>query len=152
MRLIDITKNSSYFTDEIFQSAELLSFSNKAIARINIECNTYFKDIESLEEDYKEIPKSWLFSLLSPYISYGIKMNDTSLTEARMYLEEFYNTLKSFKDNLYNLVKAYENGDTENGVNPDNVNPVGLGGAYPIDNALTITSMWFGDNTFGGNM
>lgn len=150
MDLRTIANNSSYFTDEKYSDAELLSFANKAIARINIECKTYFKDFVNMNDNYTAIPKKWLLSLISPYISYGIKMNDTSLTEAQMYLEEFYSALRNFQEELGTLVELYEKGDTENGISPEYVSKEGFGGAYGIDTSGAINKGWFGSNLNGG--
>ncbi len=150
MDLKSIANNSAYFTDEKFSDIELLSFANKAISRINIECKTYFKDFETMSDKYIAIPKKWLLSLISPYLSYGIKMNDTSLTEAQMYLEEFYSALKKFQEELGTLIEIYTKGDTENGVSPEFASSDGFGGAYGIDTSGAINKGWFGNNSNGG--
>ena len=84
MNLKDIVTNSQFFTDETISSINYLSVANKALAIINVECKTLFPSIESDTTPYYYMPKNWLYALLSPYISYAIKMNDSSLSEAEM--------------------------------------------------------------------
>lgn len=151
MTLRYIANNSAYFTDEKFGETELLSFANKAIARVNIECKTYFPNFPSMTEEYTALPSKWLMSLVSPYLSYGIKMNDTALTEAQMYLEEFTRALMIFKDDLGTLIDLYNNGDTENGISGEYASSDGFGGAYGINTAGAIDKGWFGDQGNGGS-
>lgn len=150
MTLTEITENSEIFTDETFDDEDLIKFANKAISRINTECKTLFPFFEDAITDYTAIPKMWLLDLVSTYIAYGIKMNDSSLTEANLYLDEFYRALKNFVDNLGALVEMYENGDTENGVSGEFINTVGFGGVYRIDTINAINVGFFGNNGNGG--
>ena len=100
MNLKTIIDNSAIFTDEKFKDTDLISLANKGISRINTECNTLFPFYTGVSEEYTHIPKNWQYDLISTYISYGIKMNDSSLTEANMYLDEFYRILNTFKDSF----------------------------------------------------
>ena len=151
MLLRNIIANSALFTDEKFSDADLLSFANRAIARINNECNTLFPDYTTALEDYTAIPKNWQLDLISPYLSYGIKMNDTSIVEADRYLQEFYQVLNAFKGKLGSLVVKYANGDVVNGVSSEYVDPDGFGGAYGIDTANAVDGGWFGSNGNAGS-
>ena len=80
MTLSDIVNNSQFFTDETVAQINSVSVANKALSIINTECKTLFPFMENLTDVYNYMPKNWLFSLLSPYISYAIKMNDSSLS------------------------------------------------------------------------
>ena len=104
MTLDEILVNSHFSTDENITQDIAISTANRAIALINTECKTLFPKFESYSEPYTSMPSNWLFTLLSPYISYTIKMNDTSLSEADRYLEAFYRALNNFKDNLGALI------------------------------------------------
>ena len=150
MTLKTITTNSAIFTDENFSDADLLSIANKGISRINTECKTLFPFYTSIDEDYKYIPSNWQLDLISNYVSYGIKMNDSSLSEANMYLDEFYRVLNTFKDNLGSLIDRYENGDTEGGISSEYIDSVGFGGVYGIDTSGAINVGFFGNNSNGG--
>lgn len=151
MTLKTITENSSIFTDETLTSDNLLSFANKGISRINTECKTLFPFFESMSEEYNAFPDMWMLDLLSPYISYGIKMNDGSLSEADRYLDEFYRVLSQFKDSLGTLVDAYDKGDTKNGVSSEYIDEVGFGGVYGIDTSGAINIGFFASNGNGGS-
>lgn len=151
MTLKNITDNSAIFTDEKFSEANLLSLANKAIARINTECKTLFPFYNAINETYTALPDIWQLDLLSPYISYGIKMNDSSLSEADRYLDEFYRILNNFKDNLGALVDKYDQGDTTNGISSEFIDNVGFGGVYGIDTSGAINIGFFGNNGNGGS-
>lgn len=151
MTLKTITTNAGIFTDENFSDANLLSFANKAISRINTECKTLFPFYNAINEEYEALPSFWQLDLLSPYISYGIKMNDSSLSEANMYLDEFYRALNNFKDNIGTLVDNYKNGDTANGISSEYINEEGFGGVYGIDTSGAVNIGFFGSNGNGGS-
>ena len=151
MNLRVIINNSSVFTDEKFKDADLLSIANKGISRINTECNTKFPFYTSVIDNYTHIPQSWQYDLISTYLSYGIKMNDSSLTEANMYLDEFYRILNAFKDSIGTLIERYNSGDIANGIAPEYIETVGFGGVYGIDTSGAINVGFFGSNSNGGS-
>lgn len=151
MNLKDIVTNSQFFTDETISSINYLSVANKALAIINVECKTLFPSIESDTTPYYYMPKNWLYALLSPYISYAIKMNDSSLSEAEMYLNEFYRALENFKDNLGTLVTNYDESDPDSGISSDMIADTGFGGVYEIDTSNAINVGWFGYDSNGGS-
>lgn len=150
MTLKTIINNASIFTDEKFTESDLLSIANKGISRINTECGTLFPYYVDSNSDYTAIPSNWQMDLMSVYISYGIKMNDSSLSEADRYLDEFYRILNSFKDKLGTLVNKFNNGDTINGISPDFIESEGFGGVYGIDTSGAIDVGFFGSNSNGG--
>ena len=151
MTLAEITKNSAIFTDETFSVENILSLANRAISRINVECKTLFPFYTDTTSEYTAIPPIHQFDMISPYLSYGIKMNDSALSEANIYLDEFYKALNSFKDSIGSLVEAYEQGDTENGLSGEYINSIGYGGVYGIDTSDAINIGFFGDNGNGGS-
>ena len=151
MTLKIILKNSEIFTDEKFNEENLISIANKAISRINTECNTLFPFYGSVNDDYTAIPQMWQLDLVSPYVSYGIKMNDSALSEADRYLDEFYKALSNFKDKLGSLVDKYDSGDTINGISSEYLDSVGFGGVYGIDTTGAINIGFFGNNGNGGS-
>ena len=151
MTLQEIVNNSQFFTDENVVQVNSLSVANKALSIINTECKTLFPFMNSLNDTYTYMPKNWLFALLSPYLSYAIKMNDSSLSEADRYLEEFYRALNNFKDNLGSLIASYEEGDPESGISPDMIVEDGLGGVYQIETVDAMDIGWFGNNGNGGS-
>ena len=151
MTLAEITKNSAIFTDENFSVDNILSLANRAISRINVECKTLFPFYTDTTSEYTAIPPIHQFDMISPYLSYGIKMNDSALSEANIYLDEFYKALNSFKDSIGTLVEQYENGDTENGLSGEYINSIGYGGVYGIDTSDAKNIVFFGSNGNGGS-
>ena len=151
MTLAEIIKNSAIFTDENFSVENMISFANKAISRINGECNTNFPFYTDSTTEYKAIPAIYQLDMISSYLSYGIKMNDSSLSEANMYLDDFYKALNLFKDKIGSLVEAYEKGDTKNGISGEYINSIGYGGVYGIDTSDAINIGFFGYNGNGGS-
>lgn len=151
MTLQEIVTNSQFFTDETVAQINSVSVANKALSIINTECKTLFPFMENLSDTYNYMPSNWLFALLSPYISYAIKMNDSSLSEADRYLEEFYRALNNFKDNLGSLLATYDETDPESGISSDMVVEDGLGGVYQIDTSEAINVGWFGNSGNGGS-
>lgn len=150
MMLSAIIKNSNIFTDENLSNDNLLSIANKGIARINTEIGTRFPEYKTVTEEYVAFPASWQLDLISNYLSYGVKMNDSSLTEANMYLDEFYRILNNLKDKLGTLVDIYNNGDAKNGISPEYIETEGFGGVYGIDTSGAINVGFFGDMGNGG--
>lgn len=151
MKLVDIKNNSAIFTDENFSVEDILSLANRAISRINVECKTRFPYYTDMTTEYTAFPDINQFDLISPYLSYGIKMNDSSLSEASRYLDEFYRALSAFKDSIGSLVEAYNQGDTENGISSEYINDIGYGGVYGIDTSNAINIGFFGYNGNGGS-
>ena len=151
MTLAKIMDNSAIFTDENFSVEQIVSIANRAISRINAECKTLFPFYTYTTNEYTSIPAVWQYDMISPYLSYGIKMNDSSLSEANLYLDEFYRALNTFKDNIGSLVEAYEQVDTENGLSGEYINSIGYGGVYGIDTSNAINMGFSGSNGNGGS-
>ena len=116
MTLQEVITNSQFFTDETVIQVNSLSVANKALSIINTECKTLFPFMDNVTDTYSYMPSNWLFALLSPYLSYAIKMNDSSLSEADRYLDEFYKALNNFKDSLGSLISSYDETDPESGI------------------------------------
>ena len=151
MTLYNIIKKSNIFTDENLASEDLINIANKGISRINTECGTLFPDYKGINEEYDAFPDTWQTDLITSYMSYGVKMNDSSLTEANMYLDEFYRALSSFKDKLSTLVDNFENGNISNGISSEYIDKTGFGGIYGIDTSGAINVGFFGFNGNGGS-
>lgn len=150
MLLSNIVKNSAIFTDEQFSDVDLLNLANRAISRINNDCKTLFPKFTATNVNYTAIPDDWQIDLISPYLSYGIKMNDASMGEADRYLDEFYKNLISFQANLGRLVDNYLNGNEANGVSDSYIDMNGFGGVYGINTTNAIDRGWFGGHGNGG--
>lgn len=130
MKLSRIIPWSENFTDEVQTNAFAISFANKAIAKINIECGLILPFLDTVEDDYTAMPDSWFVELLTTYLNYGIKMNDASLTEAREYRMDFEVALTKFRDVAQSII-ADEYLDDSNA------------GAYIMDTSNAIDIGWF---------
>lgn len=131
MTLQELMQMSEDFTDETQTQSFGLSYANEALATISTRAGLLLPFISNIEEAYTALPKHWLVRLLSPYLSYGVKMNDASLSEAREYREKFELALMEFKDVAHNVV-------AEEFHDPDST------GVYQIDTSLAIDIGWFG--------
>lgn len=145
MTLREIIASISIFTDENFSDSQLLTLANRGISRINTNCSTHFPDYSTVTEEYSAFPADWQRDLIGNYVSYGIKMNDTSRSEASDYLEEFYRILGEFKENLGKLVDAEK-------IAIDMVDLDGFGGAYGIDTSEAVSKDFFTNRSNAGSM
>lgn len=151
MKLSEIIETSDIFTDENLDDEGLLRIANTGISRINNECGTVFPFFENTSTDYTAIPKYWIKTLITYYMSYGVKMNDTALSEADRYLDEFYKCLQLFKENLYGMVDKFDKGDISNGISSEFIITEGLGGVYGIETSGAINVGYFGNMSNGGS-
>lgn len=103
MTLDEIVVVSDSFTDESATAQMKMGFGNTAIAIINTKLGLMLPRITGAKEDYKALPWSWFQRILTPYISYGVKMNDGSLNEAQFYKEEFEQALFDLKSDINNV-------------------------------------------------
>lgn len=145
MTLREIINSINLFTDENFSDAQIIILANRGISRINTTCGTHFPDYTSATMDYNYFPADWQRDLIGNYVAYGIKMNDTSRSEASDYLEEFYRILGEFKQNLGKLVDAGK-------IEVSMVDLDGFGGAYGIDTSEAIGKDFFTNRNNAGSM
>lgn len=96
--LRDLVEASDAWTDEFIIDEFILKYANQCMAYINTEVGLnlpYFTDDKS---KYIAIPAKWLRRLVTPYLSWSIKMNDGSITEAQIYWQHFISGLGDFND------------------------------------------------------
>lgn len=106
MKLSELKTQSEAYTDEIMTSAFALAYANKAIAYINTEISIELPFFANVDDDYDALTDAWLMRLVTPYLAYGIKMNDTSLSEANRYEQEFAASLIAFKEVFADVIDA----------------------------------------------
>jgi hypothetical protein len=145
MTLREIIDGINIFTDENFSDIQLLTLANRCISRINTNCSTHFPDYTAVTAEYEAFPADWQRDLVGNYVAYGIKMNDTSRSEASDYLEEFYRILGEFKQNLGKLVSAEI-------ISVDMIDIDGFGGAYGIDTSDAVGKDFFSSRSNAGSM
>lgn len=88
---------SDAYTDEVQVKTGAVGYANTAISRINTKFNLKLPFITDIEEEYSALDDSWFVLFMTNYLSYGIKMNDGSLSEAREYKQNFEQALYDFE-------------------------------------------------------
>jgi hypothetical protein len=117
MNLAQITQAANVYTDENFNVNISQVYANEAIARINIELKTKLPSfLEATSDDYTALPEKWIRTVIVPYVSYSIKMNDGSLNEADRFLQQFNQGLFSLKNNKHIVItENYQDTGFKNG-------------------------------------
>jgi hypothetical protein len=133
MKLKDIMLWSDGFTDEV-QTAQLaVGYANKAIAAINTNFNTRLPFITDVNTDYTALEANWFVRFMMSSLSYGIKMNDGSLTEAMEYKSDFEVAMYEFE------------GADKSSVIPDEQYRGDGVLVQQIDTSYAIDAGWFGN-------
>lgn len=111
MTLQDITAATHNFTDEMHSEAMILNYVNEAISVINSQIGIELPEMK-FEGHYNGFKADfWVTALFVPYASYGVKMNDGSLEEAMIYLDNFNNQLERLGKNVHKAVESEYLGD-----------------------------------------
>ena len=134
MKLKDIMTWSDGFTDEVQTSTLAIGYANKALATINTNFNLALPFITDVTADYTALNDNWFVRFMMAALSYGIKMNDGSITEAQEYKNDLEVAMYDFEgiDKTYVVEEAY------------------LGDGMmveQIDTSYAIDTGWFGDGT-----
>lgn len=140
MKLKTVMSWSDGYTDEVQSNTLALGFANKQIADLNTTFNLKLGFIENVDTDYGDMNDSWFVRFMLPALSYGIKMNDGSLTEAREY-----------KNILDRAMYDFEGVEKSTVIAEDKI--VGDSGTtYMIDTSNAIDIGWFnsGNSGWGG--
>jgi len=98
MTLDEMTKVANSSTDENFRTNQTMFFANEAISVVNAEVGTRLPFIEEVNEEYTALTETWIRQIIIPYISYSIKMNDSAIQEAVLFLDSFNRGLNRIKD------------------------------------------------------
>lgn len=97
MKLRDIMVWSDGFTDEVQTAGLAIGYANRAIAAINTNFNTRLPFVIDVNDDYDALEENWFVRFMMAALSYGIKMNDGSMTEAMEYKNEFEVAMYEFE-------------------------------------------------------
>lgn len=100
MNLAQITAAANVYTDENFNTTTVQTYTNEAIARINIELKAKlpFFNVDT-SDDYSALAEQWIRTVIVPYVAYSIKMNDGSLNEADRFLRQFNQGMFTLRNN-----------------------------------------------------
>lgn len=111
MTLNEMSKIANDYTDENIATGMLHSFANGAISRVNIELKSKLPLIDNVET-YTALDDDWINAIVIPFMCWSIKMNDSSLNEAQIYLFQFQEGLREIKKNKYLAIDEAYRGDS----------------------------------------
>lgn len=104
--------------EESFTTSQILGFTNDAIAKINVECDANFPNIDSNGTEYTAFPDKWQRVLLIPFIIGRVKQVDSSQFEYNDSFAEFNNNLILFKSK-YAIPDDYKETNTTTRLDDD---------------------------------
>lgn len=135
MKLETLMSWSDSFTDETQTGTNALAYANEGIAVVNTKCGLVLPYIETIAEDYTALPQDWFVRFLLNALNYGVKMNDSSLSEAYEYKSRFDIAIYDFNGlNKATIVAPEYLSTTQSS-------------AYQIDTSNAIDIGWFGGTT-----
>jgi hypothetical protein len=97
MNITEITRIANNYTDEVFTTSVCLDFANEAIAKINVALGVNLPYM-NLADSYTLLDQQWIRTVIVPYVSYSIKLNDGSLNESQVnFLQRYEQGVKELK-------------------------------------------------------
>jgi hypothetical protein len=120
--------------DEDFSSTQIVQFVNDAIARINIECQANFPEMNVEDSsEYPGFPNKWQRALFVPFVVGRMKAVDASQFEYNDNYSEFLSNLAQFKVK-FPVPDAYKDTNESVSFEPDFTgNAWSWGGSDPSD-------------------
>lgn len=92
---------SNRHTDEEQQQADGLNFFNAGVALINSRLKTRLPRVESIQDNYEALSDTWVVSIIGNYLSWAMKMQDGSLSEADRYRVLFEQGIEDLREVMY---------------------------------------------------
>jgi hypothetical protein len=108
MTITDITRIANNYTDEVFTASVCLDFANEAIAKINAALGAKLPYYQ-LTGDYSStiLGEEWQRTVIVPYVSYSIKLNDGSINESQInFLQRYEEGLKELRKNKKTAISS----------------------------------------------
>jgi hypothetical protein len=97
MNITEITRIANNYTDEVFTTSVCLDFANEAIAKINVALGVSLPYM-NLTDSYTLLNQQWIRTVIVPYVSYSIKLNDGSINESQVnFLQRYEQGVKELK-------------------------------------------------------
>jgi hypothetical protein len=97
MNITEITRIANNYTDEVFTTSVCLDFANEAIAKINVALGVSLPYM-NLTDSYTLLNQQWIRTVIVPYVSYSIKLNDGSINESQInFLQRYEQGVKELK-------------------------------------------------------
>jgi hypothetical protein len=101
MTITEITRIANNYTDEVFTASVCLDFANEAISKINIALGAKLP-YYTPTGDYPTtiFGDEWQRTVVVPYVSYSIKLNDGSINESQVnFLQRFEQGMRELRKN-----------------------------------------------------
>lgn len=109
MTLTELTVQANNYTDENFDTETTIGFANQAISKINLYLKSTLPLFTDPSNDYVAIGIEWQHAIIVPYICWAIKMNDSSISEAREFLMQYQEGLDILRKNKRSAIpEAYQ--------------------------------------------
>jgi hypothetical protein len=116
MTITEITRIANNYTDEVFTNLVCLDFANEAIAKINIALGAALPDMTA-SADYTALASQWIRTVVVPYVSYSIKLNDGSINESQVnFLQRFEQGMRELRKNKKQAIAETYRGDNFGGI------------------------------------
>ena len=116
MTITEITRIANNYTDEVFTTSVCLDFANEAIAKINVTLGATLPYM-SLTSDYTALDEQWIRTVIVPYVSYSIKLNDGSINESQVnFLQRFEQGMRELRKNKKQAITENYRGDNFGGI------------------------------------
>ena len=130
----EVINSCNLQTDEDFTDEQLGNFFNEGIADMNVSLNLNMPllVLESpqdgdftLDDTYTVLPRLYMMSAMQYYVSYAIKAQDSSSTEAEYFWQKYLRTIQ----NMQGKTDEFIFGDGSEG-SPDNSQYAGSSKGY----------------------
>jgi hypothetical protein len=89
MTLEEMTTVANSYTDENLRNSQTMAYANEGISIVNADIGTNLPFISEVASDYVALSETWIRQVIIPYMCYSIKLNDSAVQEAGIYINSF---------------------------------------------------------------
>jgi hypothetical protein len=108
MTITEITRIANNYTDEVFTTSVCLDYANEAIAKVNVTLGATLPYMD-LTSDYTALDEQWIRTVIVPYVSYSIKLNDGSINESQVnFLQRYEQGVRELRKNKKQAIGAQD--------------------------------------------
>jgi hypothetical protein len=108
MTITEITRIANNYTDEVFATSVCLDFANEAIAKVNVTLGATLPYM-NLTSDYTALDEQWIRTVIVPYVSYSLKLNDGSINESQInFLQRYEQGVRELRKNKKQAIGAQD--------------------------------------------
>jgi hypothetical protein len=118
MTITEITNIANNYTDEVFTTSVCLDFANEAIAKINVALGAKLP-YYAITGDYSTtiLGDEWQRTVIVPYVSYSIKLNDGSINESQVnFLQRYEQGMRELRKNKKQAISENFRGTNFGGI------------------------------------